>query len=180
MNTLFKIEDPINLNHAELHKPRELNLEVSICKLPREPFSMYGGQETMHLLMTTYCQDIMTNFGCVHGYPFFRAVFQISEIYTSKQAYFSTNVFILTISLHYGSKVRLNFRWLWYKSNVCIRFIRHVLISYKSIVLPPIHENLHASSKTAPRYKFGPYMKAKNQFICYWWHIVAISSRHHE
>ena len=134
MNTLFKIEDPINLNHAELHKPRELNLEVSICKLPREPFSMYGGQETMHLLMTTYCQDIMTNFGCVHGFQFSK----MSEIYTSKQAYFSTKVFILTISLHYGSKVILNFRWLWYKSNVCIRFMSCVdLIQIDSFTAHP-------------------------------------------
>ena len=38
---------------------------ASICKLPREPFSIYGGKETLHLLMTTYCQDIMTNFSCV-------------------------------------------------------------------------------------------------------------------
>ena len=105
---------------------------------------------------------------------------KISEIYTSKQAYFSTKVFMLTISLQYDWKVILNFRWLWCKSHVGIRFIRHLLILYKSIVLPPIHENLHASSKTAPRYKFGPYMKAKKQFICYWWHIVAISSRHHD
>ena len=37
-------------------------------------------QETMHLLMTTYCQDIMSTFSCVCDgstvYPFFRAVYQ--------------------------------------------------------------------------------------------------------
>ena len=59
-----------------------LRVCVSICKMPREPFSIYGGKETMHLylLMMTYRQDIMTNFSCMHDrytvYPFFRAVFQ--------------------------------------------------------------------------------------------------------
>lgn len=40
---------------------------ASICKLLREPFSIYEGEETMLLLMTTYRQDIMTNFGCVRA-----------------------------------------------------------------------------------------------------------------
>ena len=30
----------------------------------------------MHLLMTTYRQDVMTNFGCVRDRSTFRAVFQ--------------------------------------------------------------------------------------------------------
>ena len=38
---------------------------ASIYKLPREIFSIYGGDETMYLLMTTYRQDTMTNFRCV-------------------------------------------------------------------------------------------------------------------
>ena len=29
---------------------------VSICKLPRKPFSIYRGEEKIHLLMTTYRQ----------------------------------------------------------------------------------------------------------------------------
>ena len=61
-----------NLYYAERHIPSELNMEVtppprkkkekkrlarvSISKLPREPFSIYGGEETMHLLMMTYRQ----------------------------------------------------------------------------------------------------------------------------
>ena len=81
----FKIEEPINLYHAERHILSEPNMEVcpppppppplrvhlSIVRLAREPFFIYGGKETM----TTYHRDIMTNFSCVHDrstvYPFF-------------------------------------------------------------------------------------------------------------
>ena len=58
---------------------------MSICKLPREPFSIYGGEETMHLLMTTYRQDIISNFGCVCDRFTVFTLFsgQISRIYTS-------------------------------------------------------------------------------------------------
>ena len=56
--------------------PRPLRVRLSIVRLPREPFFIYGGKE----IMTTYHQDIMTNFSCVHDrftvYPFFRVVFQ--------------------------------------------------------------------------------------------------------
>ena len=57
-----------NLYYAERHIPSELNMEVppppqkkslarvSISQLPRETFSIYGGEETMHLLMMTYRQ----------------------------------------------------------------------------------------------------------------------------
>ena len=64
----FKFEDPIYLYLAEQHILSEPNMEVSssghvsICKLPREQFSLYRGKETMQLLMMTYCQDIITNF----------------------------------------------------------------------------------------------------------------------
>ena len=55
--------------------PPPLQVRLSIVRLPREPFFIYGGKETM----TTY-QDIMTNFSCVHDrftvYPFCRVVFQ--------------------------------------------------------------------------------------------------------
>ena len=70
LNTFFKIEGPINLYHAERHILSEPNMEVSppehvsICEHLREPFFIYGGKETMHLL-TTYCQDTMANFGCM-------------------------------------------------------------------------------------------------------------------
>ena len=56
--------------------PPPLRVRLSIVRLPREPFFIYGGKETM----TTYHQDIMTNFSSVHDrstvYPFFRVVFQ--------------------------------------------------------------------------------------------------------
>ena len=42
--------------------PPPLRVRLSIVRLPREPFFIYGGRETM----TTYHQDIMTNFSCVH------------------------------------------------------------------------------------------------------------------
>ena len=75
LDIYFKIEDPINLYHAERHISSEPNIEfprpplprarVSICTLPREPFFIHEDEETMHLLVTTYSQDIMTNSGCV-------------------------------------------------------------------------------------------------------------------
>ena len=51
----------------------------------REPFSIYGGNETMHLLMTTYHEDIMTNFSWVHDRSTVFTHFseQFSKIYTS-------------------------------------------------------------------------------------------------
>ena len=56
--------------------PLPLRVHLSIVRLPKEPFFIHGGKETM----TTYHQDIMTNFSCVHDrstvYPFFRVVFQ--------------------------------------------------------------------------------------------------------
>ena len=57
LNIFFKIKDPINLYHAEQSKNLliEPNMEVpphphdpvyvSICKLPREPFSIYGDKK---------------------------------------------------------------------------------------------------------------------------------------
>ena len=50
----FKIEDPIT------PPPTPAWARVSICRLQREPFSIYGGEETI-----PYRQDIMTSFGCV-------------------------------------------------------------------------------------------------------------------
>ena len=46
--------------------PPRPEARLSTRKLPREPFSINGGEETMHLLMTTYRQDIMSNrsFSC--------------------------------------------------------------------------------------------------------------------
>ena len=50
----FNIEDPINLYEC---RQTWTKARVSICKLPREPSSIYGGgEETMHLLMTAYRQ----------------------------------------------------------------------------------------------------------------------------
>ena len=54
----FKIENPINLYHAERHILSEPNMEVppplqvrlSIVRLPREPFFIHGGKETMTTL----------------------------------------------------------------------------------------------------------------------------------
>ena len=92
----FKFEDPINLYHAELrssghkkewarHIPSEPNMDVSplwarvsIRILPREPFSIYGGEETMHLKVKQQCISsrsvayMITNFSG-----------QFSKIYTS-------------------------------------------------------------------------------------------------
>ena len=45
----MQFKDPINLYHAEQHILSEPSDRVSIRKLPREPFSLYGGEETMHL-----------------------------------------------------------------------------------------------------------------------------------
>ena len=53
-------------------------------KVRREPFSIYGGEETMHLLMTTYRQDVM---------PIFQGSFSKS-VYISVLA-LSTEVFML-------------------------------------------------------------------------------------
>ena len=57
-------------------------IEYFILRLtPKGTISHIWRQETMHLLMTTYRQDIMTNFSCVCDgstvYPFFRAVYQL-------------------------------------------------------------------------------------------------------
>ena len=74
LDTYFKIEDPINLYHAERHISSEPNIEFPrppfperVCPsaLPREPFFIHEDEETMRLLVTTYSQDIMTNSGCV-------------------------------------------------------------------------------------------------------------------
>ena len=58
---------------------------LSICELPREPFSIYEGKEKMYLIMTTYRQDIMTTFSWVHDrstiFTYFSEHF--SKIYTS-------------------------------------------------------------------------------------------------
>ena len=56
-------------------------IEYFILRLtPKGTIFHIWKQETMHLLMTTYRQDIMTNFSCVCDgytvYPFFRAVYQ--------------------------------------------------------------------------------------------------------
>ena len=114
----FKIQDPINLYHTEWHIPSEQNMEVpppapapawgcvSIRKLPKEPLSIYGGEETMHLLMMTYRQDI----ACViHGRSFPK--------YT--QAHLSTEVFML----------KNNFTTLSFKSNTKFSVILIVRIT---------------------------------------------------
>ena len=53
-------------------------------------------------------------------------------------------------------------------------FDSYLLILYKLIVSPSIHENLHAPSKTARVINWS-IMEAKKQFICYWWYIVNIN-----
>ena len=53
-------------------------------------------------------------------------------------------------------------------------FDSYLLILYKSIVSPSIHENLHAPSETA-ELQIWSIMEAKKQFICYWRHIVKVS-----
>ena len=106
-------------------------VHVSICKLPREPFSIYGGKETMHLLMTTYRQDIMTNFGCmcnrstVMYLPMFQGSFpKHTQAYKHTcQPTFSCWRALFYYSIVQIIKVILNFQWFWYKSHVCIRFI---------------------------------------------------------
>ena len=85
-------------------------------KVRREPFSIYGGEETMHLLMTTYRQDVM---------PIFQGSF-------SKSVYISV---LVNRSFHakeqfYYVRYRSNFPWFWYKSHVCIRFTR---VNFKQI-----------------------------------------------
>ena len=62
---------------------------MSIRKLPREPFFRYEGEETMHLLMTTFSQDIMSNnsVACVteiyeHSTVFHQFSGHFSKIYT--------------------------------------------------------------------------------------------------
>ena len=45
-------------------------------------------------------------------------------------------------------------------------FDSYLLILYKSIVSPSIHENLHAPSETA-ELQIWSIMEAKKQFICY-------------
>ena len=50
--------------------PTPPRARVSICTLPREPFFIYEDEQAMHLLMTTYSQDIMTNSGCVFFFLF--------------------------------------------------------------------------------------------------------------
>ena len=67
---------------------------VSICKLPKEPLFIDGGEETMHLLMTTYRRDITS---VIQGRSFRK--------YT--EAYLSTEVFML----------KNNFTTLSFKSN---------------------------------------------------------------
>ena len=62
----------------------------------------------MHLLMTTYCQDIMTNFSCMHDrstvYPFFRTIFQKMHKRTCQPF----QLLVLKInSLQYWSKAML-------------------------------------------------------------------------
>ena len=68
----------------------------------------------MYLLMTTYRQDIMTNFGCVHNRSTYLPIFQGSfPKYT--QAHLSNNLFMLIKERSYYSivqiiKVILNFQ----------------------------------------------------------------------
>ena len=57
----YRVSKTRKLTHP--HPPPRAR--VSICTLPRELFFIYEDQEAMHLLMTTYSQDIMTNSGCV-------------------------------------------------------------------------------------------------------------------
>ena len=66
---------------ATLFKMLNSEIEYFILRLtPKGTISHIWRQETMHLLMTTYRQDIMTNFSCVCDgstvSPFFRAVYQ--------------------------------------------------------------------------------------------------------
>ena len=105
--------DPINLYHAE-HTfrvsqtwkppppPTPRRVRLSIFKLLRKPFSIYRGEETMQLLMTTYCQDIMTNFSCVLDrstvYPFFLVVFWNMPKLTCQPF----KVFMLKKKVHYN------------------------------------------------------------------------------
>ena len=79
---------------------------MSIRKLPKEPLSIYGGEETMHLLMMTYRQDIA---GVIHGRSFPK--------YT--QAHLSTEVFML----------KNNFTTLSFKSNTKFSVILIVRIT---------------------------------------------------
>ena len=65
---------------ATLFKMLNSEIEYFILRLtPKGTISHIWRQETMHLLMTTYRQDIMTNFSCVCDgstvSPFFRAVY---------------------------------------------------------------------------------------------------------
>ena len=63
-------------------------LEYFILRLtPKETIFHIWKQETMHLLMTTYHQDIMTNFSCVCDgftvYPFFQgSLSKYAQTYT--------------------------------------------------------------------------------------------------
>ena len=110
----FKIKDPINLYHAERHILIETNVEVpppplpppAQCRCPSvnsqgNHFPCLWRQETVHLLMMTYHQDIMTNFICVCDrytviYPFFRAVYQNMHKHTCPCERFK--VFMLKIN----------------------------------------------------------------------------------
>ena len=70
----FKIEDAIT------PPPTPAWARVSICQLQREPFSIYGGEETI-----PYRQDIITSFGCVsdRSTVFTHFLGQFSKMYTS-------------------------------------------------------------------------------------------------
>ena len=66
---------------ATLFKMLNSEIEYFILRLtPKGTIFHIWRQETMYLLMTTYRQDIITNFRCVCDgstvYPFFRAVYQ--------------------------------------------------------------------------------------------------------
>ena len=59
----------------------------------------------MHLLMTTYRQDIITNFGCLHDrstVSFFREVFHISVLIRTEVFMLKNNV--ITVSFISNTK----------------------------------------------------------------------------
>ena len=96
-------------------------------KVRREPFSIYGGEETMHLLMTTYRQDVMPIFHCsfsksVYTWIIERLIHGIHKR-TCQPKFYAKEQF-------YYVRYRSNFPWFWHKSHVCIRFTR---VNFKQI-----------------------------------------------
>ena len=58
-------------------------------KVRREPFSIYGGEETMHLLMTTYRQDVMPIFQGSFSKSVYISVLVNRSFHAKEQFYYS-------------------------------------------------------------------------------------------